>query len=411
MSTHYRALTASDLQRDISGLIGPRLQRLQSVAVVLAIAGAVLCILGYITHPAGFWHGYLLGLVFWTGASTGSLALLMLHHTTGGGWGYILRRFWEAATLMLGPMLVLALIFVAFGVPHVYSWARPDVTDPVVRGKLAYLNWPFFAARTVIYFAIWMLFAAGMRRWAAILDERDDPRAEWRLNVIGAFGMVIYVLTTTFLGVDWIMSLTPKWLSSIFGFILVVSQTLTSITLMVVLLSRMAGDRDVVRDIPSGYFRDIGNLTLALIILWAYMSFSQYLLQYSGNLLEEIAWYLPRRSLGITGWGWYSILAIPLHFLLPFIVLLVGSGIKRDPNRLAKVAAMILVFRVLDVYWWIGPTFYNSWISGWADIGSLLFIGGIWLGGWAYFVGRARTLVPLHDPRVEPALGEVPHHA
>src|SRR5207244_4628530 len=144
-----------------------------------------------------------------------------------------------------------------------------------------FLNDWFFIARTIFYFAIWGLFGWGMRAWAAILEQRDDAKAAYRLNVFGGFGMVVYVLLTTFLGVDWIMSLTPKWYSSIFGFILVVSQALTSITLMVVLLSRLAGDQPLVmRPQNQRYFRDIGNLTLALIILWAYMTFSQYLLQY-----------------------------------------------------------------------------------------------------------------------------------
>src|SRR5438105_5716554 len=166
MSTLQRKLAASDLQLDISELIGPRLQQLQAVAIVAAIAGAVLCVLGYITHPAGFFHSYLVGLIFWVGASTGSLALLMLHHTTGGGWGYILRRFFEAATLMIPWMLVLSIpLFIGvylFGQPYV--WARPEeVMDPVIKGKFVYLNKEFFIVRTILYFAVWSFFGWLMR--------------------------------------------------------------------------------------------------------------------------------------------------------------------------------------------------------------------------------------------------------
>src|SRR5204863_1710986 len=132
----------------------PRLRWLQTGAIAAVVVGALLCVVGYITHRSGFFHSYLVGLTFWVGASTGSLALLMMHHTTGGGWGYILRRFFEAATQMLPWMLALCIpLFIGillFGQPYV--WARPqEVTDPVIRGKFPFLNGGFFIARTVLY--------------------------------------------------------------------------------------------------------------------------------------------------------------------------------------------------------------------------------------------------------------------
>src|SRR5205814_5769545 len=133
------------------------------------------------------------------------------------------------------------------------------------------------------------------------------PRNYW-LNVVGGFGIVLYVLTITFAGVDWIMTLTPEWLSSIFGLLMVATQGLSTLCLMLVLFAYLMGHEPLVGKINNGYFRDLGNLTLAFVMLWAYMSFSQYLITYSGNTREEIGWYVVRQS---NGWGWISLALIP----------------------------------------------------------------------------------------------------
>src|SRR5437764_15374151 len=314
--------------------------------MMAAIAGLVLTVIGAIidppsagspgspAHPSVF-HSYLYAYMFWFGVTTGSLALLMLHHVVGGGWGYLIRRFLEAATLLLPWMLVL-FIPVVIGLLYfgLYEWARPPAApDAVLQFKSSYLNIPFFLGRTVFYFAVWIWLAWKMRSLGAILDQRNDVPVCQRLNTIGARGLVVYCLTITFVVVDWVMSLTPHWYSTIFGMLAIVSQALSTLALMIVLLAYLAGDKLVLREVPSGFFRDLGNLTLAFVMLWRYMSLSQYLITYSGNTHEEISWYVQRRN---GGWGFVSLGLIPLHFFLPFILLLVGSGIKRTPKLMAK---------------------------------------------------------------------------
>jgi hypothetical protein len=170
-----------------------------------------------------------------------------------------------------------------------------------------------------------------------------------------------------------------------------------------VLLAYLVGDKPLLAEVPSGYFRDVGNLMLAFTLLWAYMTFSQYLIIYSGNIAEEVPWYKDRAQ---GGWGIISLALIPFHFALPFMVLLIASNIKRTPQRLARVAAFILVMRFVDLFWWVTPTFRDHLGVSLADLGTPLLIGGCWLLLWAGQV-RDRYLVPLHDPRLEGALA--PH--
>jgi hypothetical protein len=408
----------AELRESIPELVGPQLDRLQQRAVGIGVVGLVLtaagALLGRDNGLPSVYHSWLYAYVFWLGVTTGSLGLLMLHHVTGGGWGYVIRRFLEAATRLLPLMLVL-FVPVVIGMPVLYKlWMHPSPTDVVVQSKAGYLNAPGFIIRTLIYFAIWMVYAYLLNKWGATQDERADPAVETRLNYLGASGLVVFVLTITFMSVDWLMSLTPDWYSSIFGLLVVASQALSTLSLLVVLFAALAGDLPIAREVPKGYFRDLGNLMLACVMLWGYMSFSQYLITYSGNTTEEVSWYVQRRS---GGWGIVSLGLVPLHFALPFLVLLTGSAIKRDPKWLARIAGFIILMRFIDLYWWVTPTFRShlipsdgpEWMSLLGDLGTPLLIGGIWLWCWAAQLKKVRTVVPLHDPRLEAALEAVEH--
>jgi hypothetical protein len=409
----------AELRESIPELIGPQLDRLQQRAVGIGVVGLVLTAAGALLgRDSGglpsVYHSWLYAYMFWLGVTTGSLGLLMLHHVTGGGWGYVIRRFLEAATRLL-PLMLLLFVPVIIGMPVLYKlWMHPSPTDAVVQSKVGYLNAPGFIIRTLIYFAIWMVYAYLLNKWGATQDERGDPAVETRLNYLGASGLVVFVLTITFMSVDWLMSLTPDWYSSIFGLLVVASQALSTLSLLVVLFAALAGDLPIAREVPKGYFRDLGNLMLACVMLWGYMSFSQYLITYSGNTTEEVSWYVQRRS---GGWGIVSLGLVPLHFALPFLVLLTGSAIKRNPKWLARIAGFIILMRFIDLYWWVTPTFRNhlipsdgpEWMSILADLGTPLLIGGIWLWCWAAQLKKARTVVPLHDPRLEAALEAVEH--
>jgi hypothetical protein len=395
-------MALNDLRVKASDVMGPRLPRLQSIAMGMAAVGLILCVLGILLDREGlkgFFHSYLYAYLFWIAVTAGSLGVLMLHHVVGGGWGFLIRRFMEAATRLI-PVMALLFIPVIIGLVwfDLYEWTHAD--NPALRIKSPYLNIPFFIGRAMWYFLLWWLLARFFNRASAIQDERDDAELSNRLNVVGGAGLVLYVLMVTFVTVDWVMSLTPEWYSSIFGFLVVVSHALSTLALMMLLLGYLVGDQPLMDGIPSGYFRDLGNLMLAFVLLWAYMSFSQYLITYSGNTAEEITWYLDRRR---GGWGIISLGLIVVHFLIPFLILLLGSNVKRSPVRLARVAGYLVLMRFVDVFWWVTPTFRDHLSISLADLGTPLLIGGIWLWLWAGQI-KDQYLLPLHDARLEGAL-------
>jgi len=390
----------SDLRAKLGDALGGRLQSLQTLALGFAVAGALLTVVGFFMHAPTVAQSYLYAWVFWTGVSVGSLALLALHHTVGGGWGFILRRFLESGVRLL-PVMAILFIPIALSIPVLYEWAHPEAAhDTIIRQKAIWLNTPGFLIRTVIYFAIWIgLGYFVFLKLGASQDERGDLAVSDRLNRWGAATLLIYVTTTTFAAVDWVMSLTPHWYSSIFGLLMVASQGLSTLALMLALAGYLGRGQRLIQVAPSGFFRDLGNLLLALTMLWAYMSFSQLIIIYSGNVAEEVVWYLDRiRHL------WWVFAAINgAHFFLPFFVLLIRSDVKKNPIKLGYVALLIVVLRHLDIFWWVAPTFRKTVALNPADLGAPLLLGGIWLWVWAAGL-KERTVLPVRDPRLEGAL-------
>jgi len=352
-----------ELQATVTDVIGGEVPRLRNYAVIMLVGGAILSAIGAFGNPAGlkyFFHSYLFAYLFWIGVTAGSLGFLMLHYVVGGGWGYVIRRFLEAATRLLPYMAVLFIpVVIGLFSFDLYAWTKPETfptheLQEMVRSKAGYLNPLWFCIRAAVYFCIWIFFASYLNKKGAILNERNDPDAASAATRMGAFGLLVYVLVVTFMTVDWIMSLTPDWYSSIFGFLVVVSQGLSALAMMILLVAVLAGRSALLREVPSEFFRDLGNFMLTFVMLWGYMSLSQYLITYSGNMTEEVSWYFQRRH---HGWGVVSLSLIPFHFFLPFFILLIGSKVKRNPMRLAQVAGFLVFMRLVDIWWWVTPTF------------------------------------------------------
>ncbi len=216
-------------------------------------------------------------------------------------------------------------------------------------------------------------------------------------------GLLVYGLCVTFASFDWMMSLEPHWFSTIYGVLIMGGQALTAMAFLIVILvwlARRAPLNDIV--VPS-HFHDLSNLMLAFVMLWAYFSFSQYLIIWSGNLPEEIAWYLHRLQ---TGWRVVAIALVVFHFAAPFVLLL-SRAIKRDPNMIVKVAIAILLARLIDLFWLIAPEFHREGISvSWMDVVLPLTLFSIWLGCFMWQL-RGRAILPVYDPQFEEALGPI----
>jgi hypothetical protein len=395
--------------------LAPDWRRVQRGALVAAGAGLVICVVALLVDRTLFFRSYLVAFLFVLGITLGSMALVMLQHLTGGAWGLVLRRPLESAARCL-PLVAVLFVPVALGVPYLYEWANSDWREVYQRAhhdegfnKADFLTPGFFYVRAVIYFAVWLLLAFVLNRWSREQDQTRDPHLPRRFRLLSAPGICLYGATITFAAVDWIMSLQPDWSSTIFGVILAVGQVLSAFAFCIALLIPLA-DYPPFRDvIKPNHLRDLANLMLAFVMLWAYMSFSQFLLIWAGNLTEEIPFYLYR---GQGGWQWVAAALALFQFALPFILLL-SRDVKTGRQRLIGVAVLVLVMRLVDLYWMVMPA-PDAGANPvplrvpWMELGAVLLLGGAWLAYYLWQLGRA-PLLPVGDPFLGD-LREEPHY-
>ena len=368
-------------------------------ALIVGVAGLGFAAIGLFVSPSQFFRSYLWAFLFWFGIAMGCLPLLMLYHLVGGAWGFTIRRIIESGTRTL-PVLAILFVPILFGIPYLYEWSHPDkvAQAEVLRLKQPYLNRPFWIVRAIFYFAVWLFYAYRLNRMSRVQDEAADPMLPKRLQRISGPGLAVYGLTITFASFDWAMSLEPQWYSTIYGMLWIVSQALSGLAFAVAIVALLSDTAPIARLSLPDSLHDLGNLLLAFVMLWAYLSFSQLLIIWSGNLPEEIHWYLSRLR---NGWEWVAAALILFHFFVPFFLLLARFK-KRHVRWIATIALLILIMRVVDTYWIITPAFYGDRLTlHWLDLFALIGIGGIWLAVYA----RALTLMPLlplHDPNAVP---------
>lgn len=387
------------------------IERFQRIALTIGIAFMTLFIVGYFLDPAQFFHSYLFAFSFWAGIAIGSLALLMLQHLTGGGWGFVIRRVLEASTRTL-PFVAILFVPVILGAHSIYRWTDHEYVahHPALALKSKYLNLPFFSIRAAIYFAIWFLLAFFLNRWSKLQDQTADRKFTKRLETLSGPGLVLFVFTVSGASIDWFMSLDPEWYSTIYGFIFVAAWSLSALAFVIAVMASLAKHEPMNVIVAQLHFHDLGKLLLTLVMLWSYFAFSQFLIIWSANLPEEIRWYLPRTK---GGWGVVAVTVIVLHFAFPFLFLL-SRSLKRNAGKLVLVAALILVMRLFDLLWMIAPTptwpgehyFHISWMDVVAPIG----MGGLWLAAFARSLMN-RPLIPINDPQYESVLQQGQAHA
>jgi hypothetical protein len=377
------------------------LQQYGTRCLTVGVIGLLISAIGAFTNPEQFFRSYLQAYLFWLGIALGSLAIAMLHHLSGGAWGLVIRRLLESGSRTL-PLMGVLFLPILLGLPNLYAWARPAAVahDRILQHKALYLNVPFFLTRTVVYFAVWILLAHLLSRWSLEQDRTADPSLARRLEVLSGPGLVIYGATMTFASIDWIMSLDAHWFSTIYGLSIMVGQVLGAFSFVIALTIWLSYRRPLSEIISAAHLHDLGKLLLAFVMIWAYMAFSQFLIIYSGNLPEEIPWYL-RRERGI--WGGIAIGLILFHFVLPFLLLL-SRNLKQSAGKLLKVAVLLVFMRYLELVWLIGPSGSSGGgLRLWMDPATLIGIGGVWL---AFFLRqlKGKSILPLHDPFLREAL-------
>ena len=388
------------------------LEALRKKALMAGGVGLVLCVVGFVVDRDQFFRSWLIAFLLFLGISLGSMALMMIQHLSGGTWG-VFRRVFEASARTL-PLMAALFIPVIAGMTYLYPWTHPELVaeDHILQHKALYLNSGFFIARYVVYFVGWIAIAYTLTAWSKRQDE-GDMSVNLKIQRLSGFGIVFYALTVTFAGIDWIMSLNPHWYSTLFGFLMMGGQGLSTLAFTII-ISRYLSQRPPMQDLlKPRHFHDLGKLSLAFTMLWAYFNFSQFLLTYAANLVEEVPYFLSRLD---HGWQYLAIFLILFHFFVPFFLLLSRDN-KRASSRLVMIAAWIIFMRYVDIYMLVTPEFASDgsnlhmahgehashFFVSWLDLAAPLAIGGIWM--WM-FAGNLlqRPMLAFRDPYLRESL-------
>lgn len=380
----------------------PILSRVSYSALTLGAAGVTLSVLAWYGSKSLFMQSWYFAVIFWTSLTLGCFGIMLLHHTLRGIWGIPLLRFVEAGAKMLPLVALMWFPVLLSGMDSVFPWARHDALEnPVMRHRYIWMNEGAVTLRWALYFALWIFLASKLNRWSVLEDETGNHALAQKRTNLAAPSLVLYVITVSLAMTDWVMSLYPEWESTIFGLLFVVGQGLGGLAFSILSVSLLSGIRPWLNVLNPRLYKDFGNMMLTFVILWAYMSFSQYLLIWSANLPSEISFYVVRSH---GGWWWMGNALIFFQFFVPFMLLL-SSKTKRTPLLLAFTAGWILVMRVVDIYWIVMPAFRPmSFAFHWQDLAAFCAIGGLWCSGVFYMFMHSR-FIPTHDARIDIAMG------
>jgi hypothetical protein len=375
--------------------------RLPLVGAVCALLGAVACAILGPANPKQFFFSWLVSFLFFLSLALGALFFVLIQYAAQGGWGIVLRRIGETVFAML-PVMAVLFLPVALGLRDLYSWTVPGAAehDALLRWKAPYLNVPFFLIRAALYFAIWSFIALLYYRGSRGQDVTGDPGVSARLRRLAGPAIIVLALTQSFAAIDWIMSLTPHWYSTIFGVYFFAGSFVGFIALLSVVAAAMrwAGLLDTV--ISPEHLHDVGKFLFAFTAFWAYIAFSQFFLMWYGNLPEETIWYKARMQ---GSWMAVSLFLMAGHFVAPFFYLM-GRDVKRNGATLAVGGAWILAMHFLDLYWQVMPTLHPEGLRPSAlDVAALVAAGGCFVAAASWLM-RRQALVPLGDPRLAESL-------
>jgi hypothetical protein len=381
--------------------------RLQRGALVVGAIGLLLGALGWIRTPEQFYRSYLPGFMLVLGLTMGSLGLLMLQHLTGGHWGIVIRRPLEAATRTLWLVVVL-FVPILFGMGSLYrEWLSPDrlKAAPLSPFQQHYLTYNYFIVRSAIYFLVWIGLVVIFNALSMQQDTNREGRAlRRRLKMLAGPGIILYVVVMSFAVIDWVMSISPHWASTIYGFLFVAGQLISAMSLMIAIVVLLARSEPYDHVIQKRHLHDLGKLLLAFIMLWAYFDFSQLLITWSGNQPEEITFYRTRLY---GGWGAVAVIVLIFHFALPFFLLL-SRDLKRNARLLPKLAIWLIFVRLVDLYWMTRPEFTGNAAPHWLDFALPAGLLGAWLTFFAINL-RQRPLLPLGEPKLAEAIAHHEH--
>jgi hypothetical protein len=373
-------------------------------SLIAAAVGLLLLVIGLWVNAPRAWFSYLAMWTYGTTVCIGALVFLMIGHAAKATWMVVTRRLSEAIVDVF-PLYLLLFLPLAFGLANVYPWAAhgPPLDTGLrhaIDHKRHYLNRPFFIARTVLYFVEFIAIGGCLSTWSKANDQTPSMSLVRRMRRLSGGALPLVGLTITWASFDWTMSLEPDWYSTIFGLYYFAGSFVAAIALVCLTLELSRRRHAEQTAVTGDHARALGRLMFAMVIFWAYMAFSQLLIQWIADIPEEVSFYRLRTT---GSWSAMTYVLLFGHFVVPFFLLL-NRNWKRHLDYVASIGAWMLFMHFVDVYWLVMPTHDRSGVRPhWLDAGAILFIGGL---SCAWIVHRyfAAPPIPLHDPHLDEGL-------
>ncbi len=379
----------------VTGVTSPSNKILASLSA-LGFSGLVATY--FVAGPARFWANWIIWFVFLVTVALGALFVVALQHLTGAVWSVPLRRAPECVaslTLWLVPVALVSL----FALPVLFSWAQPSASSVrAIVEKSAWLNYPFFIVRLVICLLVWVVSYRLLVGWSIRQDTTKDPRLTVLLRRFSPIFMVLLGITITIFAFDWVSSLEAVWYSDIFGVYLFAGAILSGLSAATLACIYLM-NKGRLPHITEDHFQSLGGLLFGFTIFWAYIAFSQYLLQWYANMPEEVFWY-KQRTVGVMLFV-FILLGVG-HYFVPFLALMTGEA-KKKWKRLRWVSVWLLFMEVVDLYWMIFPLLGRNMKLGWPEFSFAIFF----LSGGVLVVKRAMekaAYMPVGDPFLKAGL-------
>lgn len=384
-------------------------RRFLGLAWAVAAAGLGLTLVGGLVFDARrALFSYLLAFVYWVGIAVASLILLGAFHASSARWPVVIRRFLETVPQSL-PLFVVLFVPVALGLKQLFPWADPHALEGellhLVEHKAPWLNPTSFLLRAALYFAFWIAVARVLRAWSVRQDAAGGVTlTKWQRR-LGAGSLPFLALTMTFAAFDWMMSLDPKFFSTIFGVYWFAGSFLCAFAMTIIAGTLTRGDPTAFgHHMSVEHFHSLGKFLLAFTAFWAYVAFSQFMLIWIADIPEEVPWYILRID---GGWLWVGVFLAAFHFLVPFFLLL-SRDLKRDPRKLSLVAGWMLFVHFVDLYWLVMPHLHPDGPRPW--LFDFTAFAGVGAAAVAFVVLRMRgtAALPVRDPYLEDSLRYLP---
>jgi hypothetical protein len=369
---------------------------LSMIFAIAAVVGLALSVVAGLIWPEQFAYSWLFGFAYFFTLCAGCFFWIIVHHAVDAEWSVVVRRLWENVASLL-PVMALFFIPIVLLRNHLYEWmVIPAGQDHLLDTKRAYLNFPFFLARAVFFFAYFAL-AAWLFRTISIAQDKDgSPAKTLRMRRLAFIFLPLFGLSLTFGAFDWLMSLNYKWFSTMWGVYIFAGAAGSSMSLTVLLITWLRRSGYLAETVTIEHYHIMGKWMLAFTVFWAYIGFSQYMLIWYANIPEETEYFILRNT---ESWNLLNLLLVAGRFFIPFLLLLLRAT-KKKVNTLCMIAGWILFMQMLDIYIIVLPELHHAGLH----LSPLDFLPIIGIGGTLGFlflrvVGKA-SLFPVRDPRV-----------